>query len=118
MESEKFKCFTRYRKSMVETSIYRPDGTLIVTHAIYEGKRKIEFDVLAHYRFYMDRDVVRLRVEFGLPFVRSSPKDRSEDYRLLDMFWPYLNETLWNKTVNQLLGEKRIRNYATEGIFV
>lgn len=103
---------------MAETSIDRSDGTLIVNHAIYEGKRKIEFDVLAHYRFYMDYDVARLRVEFGLPFVRSSPEDQNEDYHLLDMFWPYLNKILWNKTVDQLLGEKRRRDYATEGIFV
>ena len=90
---------------MIETSISRSNGKLILSHAIYEGKRKINFNVIADYRFYMDHGVFMLDVKYDLPLIKSFHEDQSEDYRLLEIFWPDLSKILWNKTIDQLLGK-------------
>jgi len=98
----------------------RLNGTLLVTHAIYEGRRRIEFDVPVSYDFYIDGDVLRLRAKYNPPLVsvKSLPEEQIEDCHLLSLFWPKLDKILWNKTVDKLLGKEIRRNYATEGIFV
>src|SRR4030042_4756506 len=98
---------------MVETSIDRltkSNGTLILTHEIYNGERRIEFDVLANYSFYMDNGMAKLRVKYDFPSVKSLPEDRGDDYRLLCCFGIELDKILWNKTVDQLFGKKIRRN--------
>lgn len=63
---------------MVETStdrLTKSNGTLILTHEIYEGKRRIEFEVFANYCFYMDDGIARLRVKYDFPLVKSQPED-------------------------------------------
>ena len=106
---------------MVETSIdrlTRLNGKLLVTHAIYEGKRRIEFDVSVSYDLYFDNDALRLELKYNLPLVKSPPEDLIEDCCSLYLFWPKLNKILWNKTVDKVLGKEMKRDYATKRIFV
>jgi hypothetical protein len=98
---------------MIETSISKPNGTLLLSHAIYEGKRKIEFNVIADYSFYMDHDAFMLAVNYNLSSIKSFPEDQNEDYRLLEIFLPELSKILWNKTADQLLGRNARSNYIT-----
>lgn len=96
----------------------RLNGALLITHAIYEGKRRIEFDVSVSYDLYFDTDALRLELKYNLPLVKSPPENLIEDCCPLYLFWPKLDKILWNKTVDKLLGKGMKRNYATKHIFV